>query len=207
MKTQWYVVGILVLSLTQASLCKAEDADMPEEVRVDVKRIYPLGERFDRNHIAQTCSAEKVTRYRCFRSTYDRVIKEREPTVTGYVLLLSIGTVVLAEERQKILDSSRTESETQPELQRNTLDTAELLIETLERVARKAKVIAQEKPVAESLRNTLLSRAESVLKHRPPGRSLASTENLPGSAAPVAGPSSETRREELLARLSGLSPK
>jgi len=203
----WYVAGTLALAVALAPQSRAEDSDMPEEVRMDVKRIYPLGEQFDRHHIQQTCPAEKATtRFRCFRTTYDRVVKDREPTVTGYVLLLSIGTVVLAEERQKILDSSHSESEQQGELQRNTLDTAELLIETLERVAKKAKLIAQEKPVAETLRNTLLSRAESVLKTRAVGRSIASTELVPG-AAPSNGQANEIRREALLERLSGLSPK
>jgi hypothetical protein len=184
-------------------LADEESNDMPEDVRADVQRIYPLGEKFDRKHIQETCSEQKATRFHCFKATYDQVVKEREPTVTGYVLLLSIGTVVLAEERQRILDSGRAESESESDLQRNTLDTAELLIETLERVAKKAHVIAQEKPVAQNLRSTLLSRAESVLKQRPRGRSIASLANV----TPVTGQPNETRREALLERLSELSPK
>jgi hypothetical protein len=204
MKSSWYVIGALLLSFALAPLGRAEDSDMPEEVREDVQRIYPLGEQFDRKHIQQTCSTDQSTNhFRCFRATYETVIKEQEPTVTGYVLLLSIGTVVLAEERQKILDSGRTESEMQGDLQRNTLDTAELLIETLERVGKKAKVITQEKPVAQTLRNTLLSRAGSVLKQRTMGRSIASTSNIPTTGSQT----NESRREALLERLQTLTPK
>jgi len=207
MKHMRYVVSILALFSLLPCVGLAADAtntDMPDEVRDDVQRIYPLGEKFDAKHIHETCTDTKVSRFRCFKTTYDQVVKEKEPTVTGFVLLLSIGTVVLAEERQKIIDSGRTETQTQGELQRNTLDTAELLIETLERVAKKAHVIKQEKPVADNLRTTLLSRAESVLKQRQGGRSIASLSNVPASTD---SPSNEKRREALLERLSSLSPK
>ena len=171
--------------------------EMPTEVRTDVQRIYPLGEKFDRKHIAETCTDTSISRFKCFKSTYDKVIKEREPTVTGYVLLLSIGTVVLAEERQKILDAGRADSDTETDLQRNTLDTAELLIDTLERVGKKANVIKQEKPIVDNLRTTLTSRAESVLKQRSKGRAIASLASVPP----------DERRSALLERLSGLTPK
>jgi hypothetical protein len=206
MKTPWYVsaaLGLALLCLSGSTRAAEDSGDMPTEVRTDVQRIYPLGEKFDRKHIQVTCESQSGSRFHCFKTTYDKVIKEREPTVTGYVLLLSIGTVVLAEERQKILDAGRAESETESELQRNTLDTAELLIETLERVAKKAHVIAVEKPVAENLRSTLLSRAESVLKQSPRGRKIASLSSVP----PSGGKPNEERREALLERLSGLSPK
>jgi hypothetical protein len=199
----WYVIAVVVCLVP---VRPSQGSDLPEEVQKDVRRIYSLGERFDRARIDSTC-AEVVqevsqdaedsvdkTPFRCFRTAFKRAVREKEPSVSGYVLLLSIGTVVLAEERQKILESRLNESELEKALQANSLDTAELLIETLERVAAKSRVIEQEVPVAEKLRKTLRNRAESILRPRASGRSPASS-----SVSIERG-----RRDALLARLSDI---
>jgi hypothetical protein len=193
-------VVVVCLSLARPSL----GSELPEEVRSDVRRIYTLGEKFDRARIDSTCSEQiqdaeeeaDKSPFRCFRSAFKRAVREKEPSVSGYVVLLSIGTVVLAEERQKILESSLSESEQERALQSNSLDTAELLIETLERVAAKSRVIDQELPVAEKLRKTLRTRAEAILRPRVSalGRSPASA-----SASTERG-----RRDALLSRLSDI---
>jgi hypothetical protein len=203
LRRQWYVSAVVAALLTADPMAVSAGTELPEEVRMDVRRIYSMGEKFDRAHIDATC-AEQVTAteeseegkspFRCFRTAYKKAVREKEPSVSGYVVLLSIGTVVLAEERQKILESGMNEGDQERELQKNSLDTAELLIETLERVAAKSRVIAQELPVAEKLRKTLRSRAEMILKARGTGRTPAAV-----SASLERG-----RRDELLSRLSDI---
>jgi hypothetical protein len=194
-------VSMIAVGLAAAQWTPAARAEeMPLEVRNDVQRIYEVGQKFDSAHLSETCPKDKVSSpFRCFQEEFDKTVAAREPSVTGYVVLLSIGTVVLAEERQRILDQ-REGPTREAALQRNSLDTAELLVETLEHVSAKTQVIAPEKPVMHQLMETLKTRAEALL--RPAGRSLASTDiprTLDGAMSPL------ERREALRSRLSRLT--